>query len=62
MDGQTLRAGYKAIADYMGDRGMMPEPQGAPSAPGGGGEAPEGTRIKVGNKTQVKRGGKWVDE
>jgi hypothetical protein len=28
MDGVTLRAGVKAIADYMQDRGMMPEQSG----------------------------------
>jgi hypothetical protein len=32
------------------------------SGEGGGGEAPEGTRIQVGDKVQVKRGGKWVNE
>jgi hypothetical protein len=35
---------------------------GGQGGQGGGKEAPEGTRIQVGDQTQVKRNGKWVPE
>jgi hypothetical protein len=38
MDAETLRAGTKAIADYMSDRAMLPAPQSKIPKPSGGGK------------------------
>jgi hypothetical protein len=45
MDAVTLKAGIKAMADYMQDKGMMPSKQGG--GKGGGANNPPTGSIKV---------------
>jgi hypothetical protein len=55
MDGVTLRAGTKAIADYMHDRAMMPSQQQSQQQPGNAapqGQSQQGNYPQGGNAPQ----------
>ncbi len=57
---QAIKTARESLATFQQNAGEKPGSSGEKT--GGKKEAPEGTRIQVGDQVQVKRNGKWVPE